>query len=209
MTMYDISMPIEEGMPVWPGDPAVQVKLLSSVDAGDEATVRLLRMSTHTGTHVDAPAHYLSGGSTVDQLPVDRCLGLATVVPLIDAQQIDAEDLAAALQPRPGMRVLLRTRICEFPGTNPPDFMDYAPLTLAAADWLVAHQIALVGVDTASVEALAGDGEVHRRLLSAGIVIVENLRLEEVPPGEYELTCLPLRIQDGDGAPARAILRTP
>jgi len=168
-----------------------------------------LQMSSHTGTHVDAPAHYLSGGTTVDQMALAPCIGPATVVPLIDAQQIDADDLAAAVEPVPGMRLLLRTRICEFPGTNPPDFMDYAPLTLAAADWLVAHQVALVGVDTPSVEALAGDGRVHRRLLSAGMVIVENLRLEEVPPGEYDLICLPLRIQNGDGAPARAILRTP
>ncbi len=208
MTIYDVTMTLEAGMPVWPGDPEVEVKLLSLVAAGDKATVRQLKLTTHTGTHVDAPAHFLADGKTVDQIPLSACLGRATVVNMMDTEVITANDLENSVTPRAGMRLLLRTKAHNSTGQTPKAYMDFVPLSLAAANWLVENEVSLVGVDGPSVEALTGNGDVHRRLLSAGIVIIENLQLEDARPGEFDLICLPLKIADGDGAPARVLLRS-
>ncbi len=200
--IYDISLPISNDLPVWPGDPTVRIVRDDSLPAVSEIT-----LSSHTGTHVDAPAHFIAGGATVDQLPLDALVGPAWVVYLPGPGPITADQLAAADIPDGPIRLLLRT---DNSGRNAlvwafeTDFVALAP---DAADWLLARGIRLVGIDAPSIEPLITRGDpVHHTLLGAGVVIVENLDLTDVAPGAYRLACLPLRIVGGDGAPARAIL---
>ncbi len=201
MSWIDVSMPIAPGMPVWPGNPPVEVT--RAVDG--DALVSTLSLGTHTGTHVDAPSHYLPGGAPIEMMPLDTLLGPARVVK-IDGDAVDAADLEA-LDPQPGERLLIRTRNSEEAARDRFD-PSFVALTLAAARLLAARKIRCVGVDYLSVGGFHDDGAaIHRALLEAGVWILEGLRLAGVEPGAYELACLPLAIAGGDGAPARAVLR--
>jgi len=191
--IIDISMPIGPETPVWPGDPAVLVEPVSRVEDGDTAGVSRLALGTHTGTHVDPPAHFLPGGATVDALPLDVLVG-PSVVADFSAAPIDGRALAALELPENSTRLLLKTAGTE--GALTPD----------GARWLVERGVRLVGADTLSIEPATTDYPVHRILLGAGTVIVEGLDLTAVSAGAYQLVCLPLRVVGGDGAPARAVL---
>jgi arylformamidase len=208
MPIYDISRPIAEGMPIWPGDPEVVLESVASHEAGDAYSVSRLCLGSHTGTHVDAPAHAFAGGDTVDILPLDALLGPCTVVQLPEREMVTAEALEAAAIPDGCERLLIRSQSGDRPDAKGPAVADVAHATLGedAALWLVARRVRLVGIDGPSVESPDGSGSVHRLLLANRIVVVEWLDLHEVPVGEYMLLCLPLRITDGDGAPARVVL---
>jgi arylformamidase len=216
MMIIDISRPIGPDTPVWPGDPPVVVEPVARVAAGDPADVSRLALGTHTGTHVDPPAHFLPGGATVDALPLDVLVGPSVVADFsaspgpIDARRLDSLDLPAGTT-----RLLLRTALGEGPG---PGMV--GALTVDGAGWLVERGVRLVGADTLSIEpATDGPGvrgcppdeqyPVHHILLGAGVVIVEGLDLSAAAAGPYQLVCLPLRITGGDGAPARAVLIRP
>jgi len=202
--IIDISRPVGADTPVWPGDPPVTLEPVARLEAGDPAAVSRLTLGTHTGTHVDPPAHFLPGGATVDQLDLDVLVGPALVVDLTaTVGPVDPEALAALATGH--SRLLLRTGAAD------------GVVTGGAARRLVEAGVRLVGVDTLSIEpATRSPGvpgwppeehyEVHRLLLSAGVVIVEGLDLSAAPAGEYQLVCLPLRVAGGDGAPARAVL---
>ena len=194
--IIDISLPIGADTPVWPGDPPVVVEPVTRVEAGDIAGVSRLSLGTHTGTHVDPPAHFLPGATTVDALPLDVLVGPA-VVAGVPAGPIDRASLESLGLADGSTRVLLKTGAAD--GT----------LTTDGARCLVERAVRLVGIDTLSIEAATDDYPVHRILLGAGVVIVEGLDLAAAPPGPYELVCLPLRIVGGDGAPARAVLIAP
>jgi arylformamidase len=197
IVIIDISLPIGPDTPVWPGDPPVLVEPVTRVAAGDPADVSRLVLGTHTGTHVDPPAHFLPGTATVDALPLDVLVGPA-VVAEFPAGPIDRAALELATPPSEGSpRLLLKTG------------GDAGSLTPDGAAWLVERGVRLVGADTLSIEPATADYPVHRILLGAGVVIVEGLDLTAVTPGSYQLVCLPLRIVDGDGAPARAVLMSP
>jgi arylformamidase len=206
--IIDISRPIGPDTPVWPGDPPVVVEPVARVGAGDPADVSRLVLGTHTGTHVDPPAHFLPGGVTVDALPLDVLVGPAVVADLTAGGPIDAAALESLALPSGTSRLLLKTREGSAAGATAGD------VTPDGARWLVERGVRLVGADTLSIEpAGAGVPEdaypVHRILLGAGVVIVEGLDLSGAPAGSYELVCLPLRIAGGDGAPARAVLIAP
>ncbi len=192
--MYDITRPIEAGMEVYPGDPDVVLTRVSDVLSGDDANVSAISLGTHTGTHVDPPSHLFPGGKGADELPLDALVGPAAVVAAPGA--IDMEFLSG-LGLEGVQRVLFKTR------GGGEGWLDEA-----AAGYLAGLGVRLVGIDTLSVD---GPGEsrlpAHRALLSGGVVVLEGLDLDDVPPGTYELICLPLRIRGGDGAPARAVLR--
>jgi len=192
--IIDISMPIGPDTPVWPGDPPVVMEPVARVAAGDPADVSRLTLGTHTGTHVDPPAHFLAGGATVDALPLDVLVGPAVVADLTAAGPIDAARLAAQVPGDGTSRVLLKTGAAD------------GALTPEGAAWLVERGVRLVGADTLSIEPETRDYPVHRILLGAGVVIVEGLDLSAAAAGRYQLLCLPLRISGGDGAPARAVL---
>lgn len=191
----DISLPIGPEMPVWPGDPRVVVEPISRVEDGDVAAVSRLALGTHTGTHVDPPAHFVPGGLTVDGLPLELLVGPAVVIDAAGGAPIDARLLEALGVPPGTARLLLRTQAAT------------GLVTLDGAEWLVDRGVRLVGVDTLSIEPETDDYPVHRVLLGGGVIIVEGLDLTAAPPGPYELLCLPLRVAGGDGAPARAVLR--
>jgi arylformamidase len=198
--IVDISRPIGPDTPVWPGDPPVVVEPVARVAAGDPAGVSRLSFGTHTGTHVDPPAHFVAGGATVDELALDVLVGPA-VVAAFPAGPINAAALERAAVPDGCARLLLKT--------DASAGATAGAVTADGARWLVERRIGLVGVDTLSIEPETDSYPVHHTLLGAGVVIVEGLDLSAVAPGGYELVCLPLRVAGGDGAPARAILRAP
>lgn len=210
MRIYDVTVTITETMPVWPGDPRVRIERTSSISRGDEANVSRLHLGSHTGTHVDAPHHFISQGMTVDRLPLDLLVGPALVVELdhLESTTIEVFDLASVHFPRGTSRLLLKTRNSQLWESRQTEFeRDYVHLGRRAAEWLVKRGIRLVGVDYLSVEALnVSEHRVHHTLLGAGVVIVEGLDLSQVPAGPCQLICLPLKIEDGDGAPARVLI---
>jgi arylformamidase len=194
--ILDISVPIREGMITYPGDPAVRVERAASI--ADGATVNLTRIDfgLHSGTHVDAPVHFLDGAAGIDSTPLDALIGPCEVVEVPD---LSRDSVARA--PEAVERVLFKTPNSELWALE--EFAeDFARLDGEAAALLVERGVRLVGVDYLSL----GDENAHHALLEADVVPVEGLDLRGVEPGPYELVCLPLRVVGVDGAPARAIL---
>jgi arylformamidase len=204
MDLYDISVPLSAALPVYPGDPAVALEQLAPSDDGAVSVTRLT-LGTHSGTHLDAPRHVRHDGATMDEIPLDRLMGPATVLEIREDGEIDRR-LLHRLPVQGAERLLFKTgnsRLWRQPGFC----RDYSALTEDGAAWLVEAGVRLVGIDYLSIEAFSGSGRVHRILLDAGVLILEGLDLSAVPPGPYELICLPLAVAGGDGAPARAVLR--
>jgi len=208
MTIYDISLTISPNMPVWPGDSNVKLTQVSFIDQGANANVSELSFSVHTGTHVDAPHHFLNDGRTVENLPLDVLTGPCFVLKLDDnVQAISAAVLEAANLPVGVSRLLFRTRNAHIWANGINQFQtDFVAVPLDGAEWLVRRGIKLVGVDYLSVAPYKESRPIHEVLLKAGVVIVEGLDLSKVEQGFYDLYCLPLKIAGCDGAPARAIL---
>jgi arylformamidase len=209
--IIDVSLPIGPGLLTWPGDPGIRIDPAKRIDRGDSANVSDLHLGSHTGTHVDPPVHFLPGERSIDQLDLEVFIGPAVVADLREADAIGAAELQALELPAGTDRLLCRTRNSQLWTRFPADFPDdYVAVTEDGARWLVENAIRLVGVDFLSVEKSAGgDHPVHRTLLGGGTVIVEGLDLSRVEPGSYRLACFPLRITDGDGSPARAVLIEP
>jgi arylformamidase len=209
--IIDVSLPIGPGLLTWPGDPGIRIDPAKRIDRGDSANVSDLHLGSHTGTHVDPPVHFLPGERSIDQLDLEVFIGPAVVADLREADAIGAAELQALELPAGTDRLLCRTRNSQLWTRFPADFPDdYVAVTEDGARWLVENAIRLVGVDFLSVEKSAGgDHPVHRTLLGGGTVIVEGLDLSRVEPGSYKLACFPLRITDGDGSPARAVLIEP
>ena len=208
MTIYDISLPISPNLPVWEGDPAVELELILSMDEGADANVSRIAAGVHVGTHVDAPHHFLNDGRTVENLSLDILTGATFVLHLAEGvDAISAEILDAAPLPPNTTRLLLRTKNSQQWTQDSPKFIrDFVAITPDGAEWLVAHGIKLVGVDYLSVAVFDNPIPTHKILLSAGIIIIEGCDLSQVPQGEYTLYCLPLKLMGAEGAPARAIL---
>jgi len=206
--IYDVTLTVRPGMVLWPGDTDVQVVPVSRMANGDDHNVSDLALSAHTGTHVDAPFHFVAGGATVEQLSLDVLVGPAVVVHLPGVAAIAEFDLEVLCLPPATRRLLFKTRNSALWARGETAFQaDYVALTPGAARWIVARDIQLVGVDYLSVDGFdARDRAVHRTLLGAGVVAVEGLDLSAVQPGVYELYCLPLKLAGLDGAPARVLL---
>jgi len=193
-------------MVVYEGDPGVEIAPRLEIARGDTANVSLLSMGSHTGTHVDAPAHFIEGGATVEALPLDSLIGPALVAEVGCERLIGRRDL----EPLPlddQSRLLLKTRNSALWAAG--DFSrDFVALDLEGARYLTERGLRLIGIDYLSIEAFHSPGHpVHRHLLGAGVVILEGLDLGRVAPGVYELVCLPLPVRGIDGAPCRAVLR--
>jgi arylformamidase len=200
MRIHDISVPIRPGMIVYPGDPEVTIELWESIAKGETANVSRMDFGLHSGTHVDAPVHFLPGESGVDAIPLDALLGPVEVVDATAAEQLDEPALRAAL-PERADRVILKTRNSAL--WNEHGFSDaMLRLDAGAARVVVARGIRTIGIDYLSI----GDTEAHRILLRAGVVPLEGLDLRAVEPGSYELIALPLKVAGADGAPVRAVL---
>lgn len=203
----DVSIPLRSGMVHWPGDPPVVIRRISSIDAGDRSNVSVLRMSAHTGTHVDAPLHFLREGRPLDAMPVEELIGPARVIAIRHRERVTIEELVPR-RIRRGERVLFKTRGSA--GRWKRDAFDpgYVYIPQETARFLAERGVRVVGVDYLSVGGYRKDSlETHQTLLRAGIWIVEGLNLAGVPEGRYDFICLPLNIAGGDGAPARVLLR--
>jgi len=207
MVIYDVSVPLSESLVVWPGDPPVDVTQSSHLARGDRSTVSQLRMSAHSGTHVDAPAHFVLGGSTVDDLDLGVLVGPALVVEALETDVLSADVLEGLPIPLGTERVLFHTRNSDRWARGEREFaQDFVAFTEEGARWLVARGARLVGVDYLSVGPFGHTAPPHRAFLRAGVVLVESLDLSGIVSGTYDLVCLPLKLAGAEGAPARAIL---
>lgn len=200
--IYDISFPLSPRTMVYPGDPPFVREVLLDGAKGDACTLSLLHLGSHLGTHVDFPRHFFPNGMDAASFPLNRLCGACKVFHLPHAAKITKE-MVENLDIRPGDRVLFRTDNEAFDGIHPLRAPVY--LTAAAGEYLAERKIALLGVDYESPEA-DGDFPIHRALLGQNIPILENLKLKDVPAGEYRLYCLPLKITEGDGCWVRPIL---
>ncbi len=202
----DISVPIDPAtLPTWPGSPPVRLTRIHSLAGGEEWNETELACSVHTGTHIDAPAHFVAGGGTVDELSLGSLNGPCRVVGLERLGMVTAGALEAAGIPSGALRLLLKT---DNSGRWGPHFdPGFTALDAAAAEWVVARGIRLIGIDYLSIQAYEESNEVHRCLLEAGVIVLEGIILAGVDPGLYELVCLPLRLAGAEGAPARAMIR--
>jgi arylformamidase len=208
--LFDITLPISERLITYPGSPPTRLLPHDRIADGSPANVTELRFGSHTGTHVDAAHHFIDGGQTVDELPLDVLIGAAEVLRIDDAvTAIGAAELEAAGAGAGAERVLLRTRNSALLGRREFE-KDFAYISGDGARFLVGVGVRLVAIDYLSVEAFDADEPVaHRTLLQHEIVVVEGVDLRGVPPGRYELICLPLKVSGIDGAPVRAVLRGP
>lgn len=208
MPIYDISLTISPSLPVWPGDPPVKMPLTESMEAGAEYNLTRLDISAHTGTHVDAPHHFLNDGRTVESLALDVLTGPCYVVQLPDdVDEISAEVLERIPLAAGTTRILFGTRNSKLWAQGETRFQEnFVAISEDGAEWLVERGIKLVGVDYLSVAPYSDSVPTHRVLLQAGVVALEGINLSQVPRGFYDLYCLPLKLAGADGAPARAIL---
>ena len=204
--IYDISMPVQSGGVVYPGNPEIRIELQQAIARGASSNVSSIAFGSHTGTHVDAPRHFFDEGAGAESLPLDVLMGPALLIAMDPDVTAVTADLLRAHDLTHASRVLIRTRNSSFIGDR--EFhRDFTFLAPAGAEYLVQNGVRLVGVDYLSVEQFhSGHHQTHRTLLGHGVVIVEGLDLHEPPPGVYELRCLPLRLVGLDGAPARAVL---
>jgi len=206
LPIYDLSLPISAAMVTWPGDPPVRVEPRLRIARGQPANVSELCLGLHTGTHVDPPYHLDDHGMKVDELPLEVLIGRAWVCSLESRLDIEVSDLQGAV-PQGTVRLLLKTANSALWHREGQEFTsDFATLTVEAARWIVKQGIQLLGVDYLSLERPGSAGHpVHHALLGAGVIVVEGLDLSSLQNGWYNLYCLPLKVADGDGAPARAV----
>jgi arylformamidase len=207
---YDISVPLKQGMNYLPIDPvAPKIYRYSDVDLGAKVTMSMLEIISHTGTHIDTPRHFIPGGSTVSDMPLDATVGPARVIEIKDPQKIKVPELKKH-SIKKGERLLFKTRNSPVVYESPKFVEDYVYLDGDAAEYLAEKRIILFGLDNITIGDIKDEQSViktHQALLSAGVYILEACALGDVPPGEYELLCLPLLMYHGDAGPCRAILR--
>jgi arylformamidase len=201
----DVTVPIRHGMVHWPDNPAIAVTQTQHLERGDIATVSSISLGVHTGTHVDAPAHFIAHAEGIDRVPLERLIGAARVLDLGDVEQIGSSHIEGA-DIDPHERVLFRTKNCHH-WREDRFRADYTFLAPDGARALVKRGVWTVGIDYLSIGGMESGVETHRILLSKGVCIIEGLDLSGVEPGLYEMICLPLRLEGLDGAPARVVLR--
>ena len=208
MPLYDATLPIHEGMLTFPGDPQFAIVTVFDRRKGDPFNLALMQVATHLGTHVDPPAHYVEGGATVDEIPLETMIGPAVILDMRGRQLVDRRALEDSWF-ESYTRVLLKTDNSSKLLKRDYD-TDYVSLTEDGARFLVDKGVRLVGIDYLSIETYMNPGApVHHIFISAGVLIVEGLYLSEIPAGPCRIYCLPMRIKGGDGAPARVLVEMP
>jgi arylformamidase len=208
MSIYDISLTISASLPVWPGEPPAKLTQTASMDSGADYNGTHLDFSAHTGTHIDAPHHFLNDNRTIESLPLNVLTGPCYVAQLPDdIDEISAEVLERLPLPTGVARILFGTRNSKLWAQGEEQFQEnFVAISENGAEWLVARGIKLVGIDYLSVAPYSDPAPTHQVLLRAGVIVLEGLDLSQVPRGFYDLYCLPLKLAGSDGAPARAIL---
>jgi arylformamidase len=203
----DISVPVRNGMVHWPGDPDFHIERATDQEKGDVATVSRMALGVHTGTHMDAPLHFIRNARSIDTMPLDATVGTARVIAIRDRTSIKREELIEH-GISAGERLLFKTANSDQSWNTDQFDESFVFISQDGARYLAELGVRSVGVDYLSVGGFREDGvETHQALLEAGIWIIEGLNLRTVDPGEHELVCLPLKLVGSEGAPARAILR--
>jgi arylformamidase len=204
----DVSLPLRNGLVHWPGDPPFVIERIKDLEREDPATVSHIAMGVHSGTHMDAPAHFIRGGAFLDAMPPDALVGRGRVVEIEDGQSVTVEELEPH-RIRRGERVLFKTRNSDRCYKTDTFVEDFVYISAGAARYLASRGVLCVGIDYLSVGGFFRDGrETHELLLGAGVWIVEGLDLSVIEPGPVDLICLPLRLAGAEGAPARVLLRS-
>lgn len=208
MTIYDISLTVTPGLPVWPGDPSVTLERVTKMEEGAHNNISRLAMSAHTGTHVDAPYHFIADGKTIETLRLEILTGPASVVEIQPECSLIGEAELRQAGIRPGMqRILLKTGNNRYWGESGLPFQEgFAAVAPDGARYLVDCGVQLIAIDYFSIAPFGDSIPTHRILLGAEMVILEGVNLSAVAPSTYQLYCLPLKLGGSDGAPARAIL---
>lgn len=209
MNFIDISVTVENGIPLWPESPGAHItRSIEPQTEKDYVTVSQWRTDVHTGTHIDAPRHFVPDGGTIESIPLEKLIGECFVADLCGAEKITPTILEAAGIPQGTEKLLLKTDNSK-KWLQPLHAFDesYCALTKEAAAWIVRHGIHLVGIDYLSIQLFDGSDETHITLLQNEVVILETINLLTVEPGAYELLCLPPKIKDLEGMPVRAVLR--
>ncbi len=207
MAIYDISLTITPALPVWTGDPPVRLTQPSHLERGDICTITRIDISAHTGTHLDAPAHFIRGGAGVETLDLETLIGPALVVDASGRGHLTADVFDALVIPTAVERLLLRTDNSALWQRGETAFAeDFIAIAPSGAAWLVDHGVRLIGIDYLSVGPFDNGIPTHEILLGAGVIAVEGLNLSAIEPGEYQLVCLPIKLGGADGAPCRAVL---
>lgn len=207
MRFYDISVGLSTDLPVWPGDPLPEVIRVSQIADGDSDNVTRITCTVHTGTHVDAPLHFIEGGRSVEDLSLEAMIGRVYVIDLPKASVLDAKTLERAGIPPRTRRVLFKTKNSSLWAQGVRSFQkDFVGLDPSGAEWIARKGMQLVGVDYISVAAIEQGDKTHRILLQAGVILLEGINLNRIRQGRYTLYCLPMKIVGSEGAPARAIL---
>jgi arylformamidase len=212
-TIFDISVPITSSTIVWPGDPKIAIRQMAAIADGAESNLSQIRMSIHTGTHIDAPAHFIDGGKTIGDIPLHKLIGEVLVmgvgedIKVITGQTLVEHPQLEAL--RQARKVLFKTNNSKLWHTHPNEFSEeYVGIDTSGAEFLAKLNLDLIGIDYLSISPFHDLEKPHQILLAKGFVLLEGVDLSQVPAGTYQLHCLPLKLQQSEGAPARAILTT-
>ncbi len=207
MVFYDVTLTISETLITWPTDPTISIQKTRLISQGDSCNVSELKLGSHSGTHIDAPYHFEQNGIKVDQITLDYLIGKVTVFSIKNKEKIDLDDIKP-LKLKDIKRIIFKTinstywKLSEFK-------RDFVYITKEAAQYLVDNDIKLVGIDYLSVEKFGNKcADTHHTFLRNGVVIIEGLDLNNIEAGDYELIALPLKISNGDGSPARVILKS-
>lgn len=208
MKLYDVTLPISNDLPVWPGDPSVSIMATKSILKGDQCNITKIQMGAHTGTHLDAPLHFFKDGGTIDTIPIETFIGPCLVVELDSEVLIEREDFRK-YNLNGHSRILIKTENSELWANKINSFStNYVALGIGAAEYLLERNVSLIGIDYLSIEKFQSDGSpVHKLLLKNNVTILEGLNLSGVKEGVYELICMPLKLHGCEGAPARVLLR--
>jgi len=203
----DISVPLKSGMVHWPGDLSVQIERVSAIDRGDDANLSRISMAVHTGTHIDAPLHFLKCSANMGQLSFDTIIGPARVIEIHDKESIKMTELRQH-NINNGERILFKTHNSQRCWKSDTFIEDYIFISNEAAHFLANVGVRLIGIDYLSVGPFGtGNAEIHRVLLGADIWLLEGIDLSGVNQGNYEFICLPLKLDQSEGAPTRAVIR--
>jgi len=209
MRMHDITLTLSPNLPVWPGDPSVKIERVKKIEEGANSNVSELHMRVHSGTHIDAPVHFLNDSTqTAESIPLDTLVGFCAVVEVpVEVKEISREVLESLYLPQGSKRILFKTRNSQFWKDGLTEFQpDFVGITEDGAQLLVERGFKLVGLDYLSISPYKKSRPTHEAFLKAGVTLLEGVDLSRVGEGYYSIFCLPLKLEGSDGAPARVVL---
>jgi arylformamidase len=207
--MHDITLTLSTTLPVWPGDPSVRIERVKKIEEGANSNVSELHMRVHSGTHIDAPVHFLNDSTqTAESVPLDILVGFCAVVEVPEeVKEINREVLEGLYLPQGSKRILFKTRNSQFWKNGLTEFQpDFVGITEDGAQLLIERGYKLVGLDYLSISPYKRSRPTHEAFLKAGVTLLEGVDLSRVGEGYYSIFCLPLKLEGSDGAPARVIL---